>query len=84
MFSRLYDCVKKWKSRNDSAAAINDEGEAFDLFFELRIIQIATNFFSDFNLLGRGGFGPVYKVLYFYFLFLFQFFVIKVKYLYYS
>ncbi|CAO2826995.1 unnamed protein product [Amaranthus hypochondriacus] len=63
LFSRLCDCVKKWKSRNDSAAAINDEGEAFDLFFELRIIQIATNFFSDFNLLGRGGFGPVYKGL---------------------
>jgi len=31
-------------------------------FFDLEIILQATNHFSDENKLGRGGFGPVYKV----------------------
>ncbi|KAL9142169.1 hypothetical protein ABFS82_14G151200 [Erythranthe guttata] len=34
-----------------------------DLFFKLEQLQIATNFFSDINQLGHGGFGPVYKGL---------------------
>lgn len=38
-------------------------GESSDLFFELRILQVATNFFSELNQLGHGGFGPVYKGL---------------------
>ncbi|KAH7528737.1 hypothetical protein FEM48_Zijuj05G0103900 [Ziziphus jujuba var. spinosa] len=40
-----------------------DEGVDFswNLFFELRTLQIATSFFSDLNKLGHGGFGPVYK-----------------------
>lgn len=29
---------------------------------ELATIEAATNFFSDANKIGRGGFGPVYKV----------------------
>ena len=37
-------------------------GDSCDLFFELRTLQIATNFFSELNKLGQGGFGPVYKV----------------------
>ncbi|GFS32380.1 hypothetical protein Acr_00g0022420 [Actinidia rufa] len=36
-------------------------GDSCDLFFELRTLQIATNFFSELNQLGHGGFGPVYK-----------------------
>ncbi|XP_015882985.3 cysteine-rich receptor-like protein kinase 44 isoform X2 [Ziziphus jujuba] len=42
-----------------------DEGVDFswNLFFELRTLQIATSFFSDLNKLGHGGFGPVYKGL---------------------
>ena len=31
-------------------------------FFGFTIIEIATNHFADENLLGQGGFGPVYKV----------------------
>ncbi|KAF5934165.1 hypothetical protein HYC85_030336 [Camellia sinensis] len=38
-------------------------GESSDLFFELRTLQVATNFFSELNQLGHGGFGPVYKGL---------------------
>ncbi|XP_052179969.1 cysteine-rich receptor-like protein kinase 44 [Diospyros lotus] len=41
----------------------DDAGESSDLFFELRTLQVATNFFSDLNQLGHGGFGPVYKGL---------------------
>nr|GMC94599.1 G-type lectin S-receptor-like serine/threonine-protein kinase At4g27290 [Ipomoea batatas] len=31
-------------------------------FFNFKSIEIATNYFSDENKLGQGGFGPVYKV----------------------
>ena len=41
----------------------NDGWGLENLFFELRALQIATNFFSELNMLGHGGFGPVYKVL---------------------
>ncbi|XP_047338183.1 G-type lectin S-receptor-like serine/threonine-protein kinase B120 [Impatiens glandulifera] len=40
-----------------------DDGGGGELFFQLRALQIATNFFSDLNLLGHGGFGSVYKGL---------------------
>ncbi|KAL9270156.1 Cysteine-rich receptor-like protein [Drosera capensis] len=40
-----------------------DGGEASELLFGLRSLQAATNFFSDSNFLGRGGFGPVFKGL---------------------
>lgn len=55
----LCGCLYKRKSRQES---IDDE-EISDLFFELQSLQIATNFFSELNLLGHGGFGPVYKGL---------------------
>ncbi|XP_050204152.1 cysteine-rich receptor-like protein kinase 44 [Mercurialis annua] len=41
----------------------NDELDTHNLFFDLRTLQIATNFFSDLNQLGHGGFGPVFKGL---------------------
>lgn len=55
----------------DSLSAGNEISEEsrkedFDLpFFDLETIVIATDNFSDANKLGRGGFGPVYKVLLF-------------------
>ncbi|WCJ21940.1 Cysteine-rich receptor-like protein kinase 10 [Euphorbia peplus] len=51
------------KIRSDKAGGAQDDSEAFDLFFDLRALQIATNFFSELNRLGHGGFGPVYKGL---------------------
>lgn len=50
--------AKEDKDDND-----HDGGGVGNLFFELRALQIATNFFSDLNMLGHGGFGPVYKGL---------------------
>lgn len=63
LYSSLRNCLKKWKYRDNSAASPAEAEEMSDLFFELRILQVATNFFSDMNLLGHGGFGPVFKVL---------------------
>jgi hypothetical protein len=37
-------------------------GEDWSLFMDLAVLEAATDSFSDDNLLGRGGFGPVYKV----------------------
>ncbi|KMT11176.1 hypothetical protein BVRB_5g111040 [Beta vulgaris subsp. vulgaris] len=61
LYSSLRNCLKKWKYRDNSAASPAEAEEMSDLFFELRILQVATNFFSDMNLLGHGGFGPVFK-----------------------
>lgn len=55
-------CLQKRKTQKESADVVDGE-ETSDLFFELRTLQIATNFFSELNLLGHGGFGPVYKGL---------------------
>ena len=64
--SLLCSCLeRRLKGRggagDDEADAASD-GDSFDLFFDLRALQVATNFFSEFNELGHGGFGPVYKV----------------------
>ncbi|KNA13345.1 hypothetical protein SOVF_117830 [Spinacia oleracea] len=60
LLSRFSDCLKKLRFCHKSAAA--DVDQTSELFFELRILQLATNFFSDMNLLGLGGFGPVYQM----------------------
>ncbi|KAI3411390.1 Protein kinase domain-containing protein, partial [Psidium guajava] len=69
IFSGLYACLKRIKpaGRRRGRAGGNAEGEAEDdhssLFFDLQTLQVATSFFSELNLLGHGGFGPVYKGL---------------------
>nr|GLL21992.1 Tyrosine-protein kinase [Ipomoea trifida] len=60
-------CLRRRLARSGGAGGDepeNDGGDdSPDLFFDLRSLQIATNFFSDLNRLGHGGFGPVYKGL---------------------
>lgn len=46
-----------------------DAGDSSNLLFDLHTLQLATNFFSELNQLGRGGFGPVFKVTFFEILF---------------
>lgn len=36
--------------------------KAQDFFIDLETLNLATSNFSDSNILGQGGFGPVYKV----------------------
>ncbi|XVF50566.1 hypothetical protein PTKIN_Ptkin04bG0111300 [Pterospermum kingtungense] len=66
-FAKLFACIDKRLIAARSGSAGEDEAADDDnthgLFFELRTLQIATNFFSEMNRLGHGGFGPVYKGL---------------------
>lgn len=66
--SHLCTCLLKRFKRGGGRGGAADDAEdevvdSFDIFFELRALQVATNFFSDLNKLGHGGFGPVYKGL---------------------
>lgn len=62
-FKGLCNCLKKRVMRDGGKEDKDDGGGLGYLFFDLRALQIATNFFSDLNMLGHGGFGPVYKVV---------------------
>lgn len=70
LFSAIFACLEKALTpgrQGGPAGGVDKDDEGLDswnLFFELRALQIATNFFSDLNKLGHGGFGPVYKVLF--------------------
>ncbi|XP_058193724.1 cysteine-rich receptor-like protein kinase 29 [Rhododendron vialii] len=63
--ARLCCCfVKKLRDGGSGGGDEDDDGgQSSELFFELRTLQVATNFFSEVNQLGHGGFGPVYKGL---------------------
>lgn len=41
----------------------DDDLKAQDFYIDLETLHVASNNFSDSNMLGQGGFGPVYKVL---------------------
>lgn len=65
--SNLFPCLKKslrgGRAAGESAEDADGSGaDSWNLFFDLRTLQVATNFFSDLNQLGHGGFGPVYRV----------------------
>ncbi|KAJ9174033.1 hypothetical protein P3X46_017106 [Hevea brasiliensis] len=61
----LCSCLerKRKSARTTGSDCADDDSDTHDLFFDLRTLQIATNFFSDLNQLGHGGFGPVYRGL---------------------
>ncbi|KAK9010008.1 hypothetical protein V6N11_036526 [Hibiscus sabdariffa] len=65
--SKLLACIdKRFKAARGGSAAedgADDGSDTHGLFFQLRALQIATNYFSELNRLGHGGFGPVYKGL---------------------
>nr|XP_043612696.1 cysteine-rich receptor-like protein kinase 10 [Erigeron canadensis] len=56
-------CCMRCGGRAAAADEHESESESWELFFKLQTLQVATNFFSDSNKLGHGGFGPVYKGL---------------------
>ncbi|KAL8239485.1 hypothetical protein R6Q59_016052 [Mikania micrantha] len=61
---RLRDCLRRGRSAGDDADVSGDDADQpSGLFFDLQTLQAATNFFSESNKLGHGGFGPVYKGL---------------------
>ncbi|KAI4324655.1 hypothetical protein MLD38_030123 [Melastoma candidum] len=73
LFSGLCSCLKQIKPTGVRSGVVDGDyivgGESFSSggccgpFFDLRVLEAATNYFSDLNLLGHGGFGPVYKGL---------------------
>ncbi|PHT47147.1 Cysteine-rich receptor-like protein kinase 8 [Capsicum baccatum] len=59
--SSFCSCFEKRLKRGGHGVGDEDDDDSSDLFYDLQALQIATNFFSDLNQLGHGGFGPVYK-----------------------
>ncbi|THG15953.1 hypothetical protein TEA_029912 [Camellia sinensis var. sinensis] len=59
---QMYDMERNVKNLIDSSEFKEDDKKGIDVpFFDLESILEATNYFSDENKLGEGGFGPVYK-----------------------
>lgn len=56
-------CLQRLRGHGSrTGGASDDENDSSSLFFSLHALQVATDFFSDLNQLGHGGFGPVFKV----------------------
>lgn len=74
LFNSLFSCFKNQVKRSEETRpgdGADDGDDSWNLFFTLQTLEVATNFFSEANKLGHGGFGPVFKVQCFCFLFRF-------------
>lgn len=61
-----YDTERGVKELMESSHLEGKDGTGIDVpFFDFESILAATDNFSDENKLGKGGFGPVYKVFLF-------------------
>ncbi|KAJ6761882.1 RECEPTOR-LIKE SERINE/THREONINE-PROTEIN KINASE SD1-8 [Salix koriyanagi] len=60
----MYGTEKRIKNFIDAEELNKEDKKGIDVpFFDLDSILAATDYFSEENTLGRGGFGPVYKIL---------------------
>lgn len=60
---QYYDSQRHVKDLMDSVEFKEEDKKGIDLpFFDFESILAATDSFSEANKLGKGGFGPVYKV----------------------
>lgn len=67
------DTEKRIKHYMNPGEFEEEDGEGIDVpFFDFDSIIAATDGFSDYNKLGQGGYGPVYKVIQELVLFFFQ------------
>ena len=61
----MYGTEKRVKNLIDAEEFNEEDKKGIDVpFFDLDSILAATDYFSEENKLGRGGFGPVYKVIF--------------------
>lgn len=60
---RFYDSERHVKDLIDMDGLEERDNEGIEVpYFDFESILVATDHFSDANKLGKGGYGPVYKV----------------------
>ena len=61
---RFYDSERHVKDLIDMEGLEQKDNEGIEVpYFDFESILMATDYFSNANKLGKGGYGPVYKVI---------------------